>query len=174
MCVCVVLSPLGLVAEAKIREGDCEVCLNVVKHFKEVVKEQKLKKLPEIEDSIKAQCKTYKQGTKEKRLCYYIGANSDSASGFLRDLAKPLSYNMPVDKICEKIRSKDASVCELAYEKKIDLNDTDISKLRVKALKKILSSWGEQCVGCTSKKEFINLIKEKRPLHDPSYVKEEL
>ena len=45
--------------------------------------------------------------------------------------------------------------------------------MRVKELKKILSTWGEKCVGCNSKSDFINLIKEKRPLHDPTY-KEDL
>jgi uncharacterized protein with WD repeat len=44
---------------------------------------------------------------------------------------------------------------------------TDVSKLRVKELKKILSSWGEECVGCTSKSDFVKLVTDKKAEHAP-------
>jgi hypothetical protein len=84
---------------------------------------------------------------------------------------------VPSDKICERLKEKDASVCQLMFEKKVDINNVDLkylvicllptyscssfilmgvlcmmdSKLRVKELKTILSDWGEQCEGCIDK-----------------------
>ncbi|VDO96887.1 unnamed protein product [Soboliphyme baturini] len=88
----------------------------------------------------------------------------------MNEVTKPLSFSMPPEKICERLRSKDGQICELKYEKQIDWKTVDLSKLRVKELKKILDDWGERCKGCTEKSEFVSQIKSLMP----KYVKAEL
>lgn len=85
-------------------------------------------------------------------------------------MAKPLSWGLPADKVCEKLMKKDQQICELRYEKVIDLKSVDLKKLRVKDLKKILNDWDERCENCIEKSEFIARIEELKP----KYVKEEL
>lgn len=48
-------------------------------------------------------------------------------------------------------------------EKKIDPNSVDLAKLRVAELKKILGSWGETCIACVEKTDYVQLIKELAP-----------
>lgn len=31
------------------------------------------------------------------------------------EVSKPMSYHMPADKICEKLKKKDTQICELKY-----------------------------------------------------------
>lgn len=54
-------------------------------------------------------------------------------------------------------------------EKQLDLVNTDLKKLKVGDLKKILSSWGEDsvCKGCAEKADFIREIERLMPKHDP-------
>lgn len=33
----------------------------------------------------------------------------------INEVSKPLSYHVPVDKICEKLKKKDSQICELKY-----------------------------------------------------------
>ena len=77
---------------------------------------------------------------------------------------------MPAEKICEKLKPKDAQICELQYEKQLDWSKIDLKKMKVKQLKKILNDWGEKCNGCLEKTDFIKKIEELKP----KYVKEEL
>lgn len=46
-----------------------------------------------------------------------------------------------------------------------DLSSDGLRNLRVSELKKILSSWGEECHGCLEKHEFVSLIQEKAAQH---------
>lgn len=80
-------------------------------------------------------------------------------------MSKPLSWSMPAEKICEKLKKKDNQICDLKYgksaifrkhrfslinlssDKQIDLNTVDLKKLKVRDLKKILSDWDETCDG---------------------------
>lgn len=50
-------------------------------------------------------------------------------------------------------------------DKQIDLNNVDLKKLRVKQLKKILSDWDEECVGCLEKSDFIKRIEQLKSEH---------
>lgn len=54
--------------------------------------------------------------------CYYIGATSDAATKIINEVSKPLSYHVPVEKICEKLKKKDSQICELKYGKAERLN----------------------------------------------------
>lgn len=58
-------------------------------------------------------------------------------------------------------------------EKQIDLTATDLKKLRVSELKKILSAWGEDsvCKGCAEKADFIREIERLMPKYDPEAAK---
>ena len=50
-------------------------------------------------------------------------------------------------------------MCELKYEKKIDLKTTDFNKLRVKELRKICDDEGLDTKGLVEKDEYIKKIK---------------
>ena len=83
-------------------------------------------------------------------------------------MSKPMSWNMPADKICrEKLLKKDSQVCDLNYDKQIDVNAVDLKTLKVKDLKKILSDWGEDSKGFTEKNEFIQRIEELKSKYAP-------
>ena len=69
----------------------------------------------DIENSLMKHCKDAKG--KDNRFCYYIGATSDAATKMINEVSKPLSYHVPVDKICEKLKKKDSQICELKYGK---------------------------------------------------------
>jgi len=47
--------------------------------------------------------------------CYYLGGLEESATGILGELSKPLSWSMPADKICEKLKKRDAQICDLRF-----------------------------------------------------------
>ncbi len=36
----------------------------------------------------------------------------------INEVSKPLSYHVPVEKVCEKLKKKDSQICELKYGKK--------------------------------------------------------
>lgn len=102
--------------------------------------------------------------------CYYLGGLEESATGILSEMSRPLSNFLPADKICEKLKKRDNQICDLRYEKQIDLNVVDLKKLKVRDLKKILSDWDENCDGCIEKSDFIKQIEELKP----KYVRNEL
>jgi len=68
-------------------------------------------------------------------------------------------------KLCERLKKKDLVICELKYDKKINYEEVDFTKLRVKELKQILSEWKEKCVGCTGKEDFLRLIEQVKHKH---------
>lgn len=47
--------------------------------------------------------------------CFYIGALPESATSIMNDVVKPLSWSMPVEKVCEKLRTMDSQICELKF-----------------------------------------------------------
>jgi len=164
-----VVALLYLVSLAEgLKEGECEVCVSVMKKFSEELDDDVRKDYKKIETSFRKFCKGSKG--KENRLCYYLGGVEESATGILGEISKPLSYNLPADKICEKLKKKDSQICELRYEKQIDFKTVDLKKLKVRDLKKILNDWDEDCDGCIEKSDFIKRIEELKP----KYVRDEL
>merc|ERR1711976_725922 len=89
-----------------LKEGDCEVCISVMKRFQDVLPKEDASDPKKIETAFKSFCK---------------------------DL---------------KLKKKDKQICELRYEKQIDLASVDLKKLKVRDLKKILNDWDEGCDGC--------------------------
>ncbi|KAI3366999.1 hypothetical protein L3Q82_009635 [Scortum barcoo] len=66
-----------------------------------------------VEDELIQAC-TAAQG-KEARLCYYLGASSDAASRATASVSRPLSSHVPVEKICQRLSSRDTQICQLRY-----------------------------------------------------------
>lgn len=153
-----------------LKEGDCEVCVTFLGKFYQSLQDNNVKfTSDDIENSLVKFCKDAK--SKDNRFCYYIGATSDAATKIINEVSKPLSYHVPVEKICEKLKKKDSQICELKYDKQVDLSTVDLKKLKVKDLKKILEEWGESCKGCAEKSDFIRKITELMPKYAPTAAK---
>lgn len=164
----IALASLTQLTSAKLKEGECEVCIKVVNDLIKIGKENKVSSMEDWNKQIKSHCATVKN--RENRFCYYIGATEDAATKIINEVSKPLSFSMPAEKVCEKLKPKDAQICELVFEKQLDWSKIDLKKMRVKQLKKILNDWNEKCSGCLEKQDFIKRIEELKP----KYVKEEL
>nr|XP_022906393.1 mesencephalic astrocyte-derived neurotrophic factor homolog [Onthophagus taurus] len=154
---------VGVLAVDALKPGDCEVCIKTLDKFEKTLSDATKKEPKLIEEKFKEFCKTVKN--KENRFCYYLGGLEESATGILGEMSKPLSWSMPSDKICEKLKKKDAQICDLRYDVEIDLKTVDLKKLKVRDLKKIINDWGEDCQGCIEKSEFIQRIEELKPIH---------
>jgi len=147
-------------AKKTVDEQHCEVCIKTVNAFVETITDNEKASPEKIEKAFKKYCSKVKVDSKEHRLCYYIGALETSATYAIGDLSKPLSWGIPVEKICrERLSKTNPQICDLKYEKQIDVNSVDLNKLKVKDLKKILSDWGETS-DFIEKSEFIKYINE--------------
>ncbi|KAJ1364461.1 hypothetical protein KIN20_024561 [Parelaphostrongylus tenuis] len=151
-----------------LSQEQCEVCVKVLKDSMAKVPEADKSKPESIAKVVREHCKDVK--AKEHKFCFYIGALPESATSIMGDVSKQLSWSMPPEKVCDKLKSKDAQICELKYDKPLDWSKIDLKKMRVKELKNILNEWGEVCKGCTEKSEFVKKIEELKP----KYVKQEL
>ncbi|XP_048404100.1 mesencephalic astrocyte-derived neurotrophic factor [Stegostoma tigrinum] len=153
-----------------LKEGECEVCLSFLERFYNSLNEQGVNFTPDvIEEHLIQQCKDVKG--KENRFCYYIGATRDAATKIVKEVSKPMSNHVPVTKICEKLKKSDSQICDLKYDKQVDLSTVDLKKLRVKELRKILDEWGESCKGCAEKSDFIRKITDLMPKYAPLAAK---
>ncbi|KAM5235382.1 cerebral dopamine neurotrophic factor [Ctenodactylus gundi] len=176
--VCAVLSVsdsvLAQVQEAGGPPGaDCEVCKEFLNRFyNSLIARGVAFSLDTIEKELISFCLDAKG--KENRLCYYLGATKDAATKILSEVTRPMSVHMPVVKICEKLKKMDSQICELKYEKQLDLTSVDLRKLRVAELKGILRSWGEECKACAEKIDYVNLIKELAPKYTTTHPKTDL
>ncbi|XP_044764088.1 mesencephalic astrocyte-derived neurotrophic factor homolog [Coccinella septempunctata] len=161
----VILSSLlvCVVSVSSLKQGECEVCVKTLTKFSNTLSDEQKKDPKKIEDEFRKFCKNLKN--KENRFCYYLGGLEESATGILGEMSKPLSWSMPADKVCEKLKKKDVQICELRYDPEIDLRTVDLKKLKVRDLKKIINDWGENCDGCVEKSEFIKRIEELKPQH---------
>ncbi|XP_070709929.1 cerebral dopamine neurotrophic factor [Pempheris klunzingeri] len=145
--------------------GNCEVCAGFLHRLYGSVTSAHRELSPAlVEEELAAACAV--AHGKEARLCYYIGASSDAASSVTASVSRPLASHVPVEKICQRLSSRDTQICQLRYEPQLkDLSSDGLRKLRVAELRNILASWGEECRGCVEKHEFVSLIQEKAPLH---------
>ncbi|CCD83510.1 Mesencephalic astrocyte-derived neurotrophic factor homolog [Caenorhabditis elegans] len=158
-----------VIVVASAAAPQCEVCKKVLDDVMAKVPAGDKSKPDAIGKVIREHCETTRN--KENKFCFYIGALPESATSIMNEVTKPLSWSMPTEKVClEKLKGKDAQICELKYDKPLDWKTIDLKKMRVKELKNILGEWGEVCKGCTEKAELIKRIEELKP----KYVKEEL
>uniref|UniRef100_A0A8C6ZR26 Mesencephalic astrocyte derived neurotrophic factor n=1 Tax=Nothoprocta perdicaria TaxID=30464 RepID=A0A8C6ZR26_NOTPE len=161
-----VIFPEPLYPPASRAVSGAELCVTFLGRFYQSLKDNDVEFTPaSIEKELLKSCKEAKG--KENRLCYYIGATSDAATKIINEVSKPMSHHIPVEKICEKLKKKDSQICELKYDKQIDLSTADLRKLRVKELRRILDDWGETCKGCAEKADFIRRIHELMPKYAP-------
>lgn len=144
-----------------LREGECEVCLGVINKLSKSLANDEKSSPTKIDKKFREFCLNTKKA--ENRFCYYLGGLEESATSIVAEMSKPLSWGLPADKICERLKKKDSQICELRYEKVIDLNTVDLKKLKVRDLKKILSDWDERCEGCIEKADYIKRIEELKP-----------
>ncbi|NP_001279252.1 mesencephalic astrocyte-derived neurotrophic factor precursor [Callorhinchus milii] len=166
----VALVTMAVMPVEALKEGDCEVCVSFLERLYKILNDDQVEFTPpSIEKHLVKACKGVKG--KENRFCYYLGATSDAATKIINEVPKPMSYHMPVEKICEKLKKMDSQICELKYDKQVDLSTVDLKTLRVKELKKILDVWGESCKGCAEKSDFIRKIKELMHLYAPNDAK---
>jgi len=144
-----------------VDEQHCEVCIKTISTFAEGLSDEDKSNPEKVENAFKKYCENkVKLDTKEHRLCYYIGGLKTSATYAVGDLSKPLAWGIPVEKICrERLSKTNPQICDLKYDKQIDVNAVDLNKLKVKDLKKILSDWGETA-DFIEKSEFIKRINE--------------
>ncbi|XP_026218719.1 cerebral dopamine neurotrophic factor [Anabas testudineus] len=144
---------------------DCEVCLGFLSRLYTSLTSTHADLTPALVEEELIQACTAAQG-KEARLCYYLGASSDAATRVTASVSRPLASHVPVEKICQRLSSRDTQICQLRYEPQLKNLSTDgLKKMRVVELMNILASWGEECRGCLEKHEFVSLIQEKAPLH---------
>jgi len=154
---------VSVLSTQALKQGECEVCIKVLDRFRNNLSENVLKDHKKIENKFRDFCKNVKN--KENRFCYYLGGLEESATGILGEMSKPMSWSLPSDKICEKLKKKDSQICDLRYDVQIDLKTVDLKKLKVRDLKKILNDWGEDCEGCIEKGEYLKRIEELKPKH---------
>ncbi|CAF0760436.1 unnamed protein product [Didymodactylos carnosus] len=144
----------------KVDEQQCEVCVKTITVFANTLSENDKSKPENIEKAFKNYCSKVKVDSKEHRLCYYIGGLETSATYAIPDVSKPLSWGIPIEKICrERLFKSNPQICDLKYEREIDWNAIDLNKLKVRKLKEILSDWGEPS-DFIEKSEFIKKINE--------------
>ena len=141
------------------------MCKGVLGRVEKELTPEDYKDHSRIAEKIREACGGSKN--KEHKFCFYIGALPESATSIMNEVSKPMSFHKPIEKVCEALKSKDAQICELKYDKPIDWKNIDLNKMRVKELKKILDDWGERCKGCTEKTEYIKMIEELMPKHVP-------
>ncbi|KJH45190.1 ubiquitin--protein ligase [Dictyocaulus viviparus] len=152
------------------KDAQCEVCVKVLKDSMAKVEEADKSKPESVAKIIREHCKDTRN--KDHKFCFYIGALPESATTVMGDVSKQLSWSMPAEKVCEKLRSKDAQICELKYDKPLDWKTIDLKKMRVKELKNILNEWGE-CIAFNHEEKMAGalprrIIKEtQRLMADP-------
>ena len=118
-----------------------------------MTKEQ-AKAKPEIEKAMGDFCARDNLNNREKKICYYIDP-------IKRDVAQPFSLGMPTLKLCQRISKTNPEICTVKFPVQTEnLDKKDLSKLRVKQLKQILSERGVECKGCVEKEEFIKMVQE--------------
>ena len=119
------------------------VCKAVIDEIDKLLTVKDREDVESVEKVMQKYCDTTKG--KDKTMCYYMGigdATSGTAGGVKRDISSSLTRGINAKRLCNRLKTKDAQMCELKYEKKIDVKNTDLKKLRVKELRKICDDEG--------------------------------
>ena len=136
------------------------VCVKVIEDVRGKMSKEDARSKPNIEAALGEYCenKENKLSAKEKKICYYLDP-------IKRDVAQPFSLGMPSLKVCQRINKTNPEICTVKFPVKTEnLEKQDLSKLRVKQLKQILSERGVECKGCIEKEEFIKRVQETEHL----------
>ena len=117
-------------------------------------------KKPKIENAMGEYCanKDNNLTAREKKICYYIDP-------IKRDIGQPYSLGMSSLKVCQRITKSNPEICTVKFPVKTEkMEKKDITKLRVKQLKQILSERGVTCKGCVEKEEFVKMVQDTEHL----------
>mmetsp|Transcript_43232 Transcript_43232/g.49058 ORF Transcript_43232/g.49058 Transcript_43232/m.49058 type:complete len:164 (+) Transcript_43232:85-576(+) len=149
---------LGLFAGEAIASKECEVCVKVMDDVRTSLPKADARKKPAIEQALGEYCAKESLTNREKKICYYIDP-------IKRDVAQPFSLGMTTLKLCQRISKQNPEICTVKFPVQTqNLEKKDLSKLRVKQLKKILSERGVECKGCVEKDEFIKKVLDTEHL----------
>lgn len=136
------------------------VCIKVMEDVRATMTKEDARDKPKIEKAMGDYCADT-NGTlsaREKKICYYIDP-------IKRDVAQPFSLGMPAKKVCQRITKTNPEICTVRFPIKTEkMEKKDLSKMRVKQLKAILSERGVECKGCIEKEEFIKRVQETEHL----------
>merc|ERR1712224_334061 len=158
--ISILLSCLAGVTLAAEDPKECEVCVKVMDDIRATMSKADSKNKPKIENAMLDYCKNKdnKLTAKEKKICYFIDP-------IKRDIAQPFSLGMSALKVCKRITKSNPEICTVKYPVKTDkMEKKDLSKLRVKQLKKILEERGVDYKGLLEKEEFIKKVQDTEHL----------
>lgn len=154
-------------AAKKVDEHDCEVCKSVISAIDNLIENKERADVLKIEKRMQDYCDTAKG--KDKTMCYYMGVGdkeSGTAGGVKREISSSLGRGINAKRLCTRLKSKDAQMCELRYEKKFDAKSADFNKMRVKELRKVCDDEGISTKGLVEKDEFVKAIKKHFNIKD--------
>lgn len=130
------------------------VCVQVMDAVYAGMSKEDSRDIPAIEKAIGEYCAQDTLNARQKKICYYIDP-------IKRAVAHPFSLGMGSLKLCQRITKQNPEICSVKMPIKTDkMEPQDLSKLRVKQLKQILSDRGVECTGCLEKAEFIKKVEE--------------
>nr|CAH8856250.1 unnamed protein product [Trichobilharzia regenti] len=167
LCFGVVLClvfPSKVTSAKRFDASNCEVCMKFLGSFIESLQPSDRETSEKIKEAFMKKCST--SVGKDNDFCYHVGGLKTSAASTLNRLVDPIKWQMPVEKVCQKLFELDSQICDLRYEKVIDLKEFDFKKSKVRDLKKIIEKWGLECRGCSEKSDFIQLIKSNIHKYD--------
>merc|ERR1711924_549823 len=81
-----------------------------------------------------------------------------TAGGAKREISGSLARGINAKRLCNRMKKLDAQMCELRFDKKIDVKNTDLKKLRVKELRRLCDDEGIDIKGLTEKDEIVKKI----------------
>jgi len=142
----------ALVTNVSAQGEDCEVCIKVIEDVRNMMKKSEWSDKSIVEKNLGKYCANGELPPREKKVCYYIDP-------IKRDIAQPFSTGMPASRVCKRINQSNTEVCAVKFPiKSAQMPKADISKLRVKQLKKILADRGIECKNCVEKSEFVDRV----------------
>merc|ERR1711935_860736 len=113
-------------------------CVKVMEDIRAADSKEESRKKPLIEKAMGEYCANEdgKLTAREKKICYYVDP-------IKRDVAQPFSLGMPSLKVCQRITKSNPEICTVKFPVKTEkMEKKDISRLRVKQLRAILSERG--------------------------------
>jgi hypothetical protein len=128
--------------------------------IKATLSKAEIKEKPKIEAAMLKYCanKDKTLTAREKKICYYVDP-------IKRDVAQPFSLGMTSLKLCKRITKSNPEICSVKFPVKTEnLEKKDLSKLRVKQLKKILDERGVDYKDLLEKDEFVKKVQETEHL----------
>eukprot|EP00532_Pseudo-nitzschia_australis_P008310 CAMPEP_0168173822 /NCGR_PEP_ID=MMETSP0139_2-20121125/6128_1 /TAXON_ID=44445 /ORGANISM="Pseudo-nitzschia australis, Strain 10249 10 AB" /LENGTH=156 /DNA_ID=CAMNT_0008091837 /DNA_START=132 /DNA_END=602 /DNA_ORIENTATION=- len=156
---------MAAAASAGAETNECEVCVKVMDDIRSTLSKADAKNKPKIEGAMAKYCANEEESlsAREKKICYYIDP-------IRRDVAQPFSLGMTALKVCKRITKANPEICSVKFPVKTDkMEKKDLSKLRVKQLKKILDQRGVSYAGLLEKEEFIRKIQDTEHLNGDEF-----